>query len=104
MPSELRKLIDVLRQSEALSGDDIIYVQVASPWSAETLCAVIVEDEDNRDVLPPFAVENGLEQTLDGFQTQDVVSNAAQQKSELTDSDLINAFRFYFERDAFIVW
>ena len=45
---------------------------------------------------------NNLKYALNMAAAQDIVSNLKQQKQNITDDDLLNAFNFYMENDAFI--
>lgn len=103
LATAFRTLIDVIKRCESLRAGDIIYIQGGQPWNAKSLCAVLSENEmEDPDETPPFALEHNLTRTLARHETQDVVSNARQQKEFVSDDELVRAFNFYFERDAFI--
>ena len=58
--------------------------------------------DDEED--PPFAKENGLRYALTFQEIQSVVANARQQLSSLDRDDLLRAFKYYFDHDAFITF
>lgn len=51
---------------------------------------------------PEIAVRNGLGRALQVAQVQDIVDNARQQRPRASDGELVEAFLFYYDRDAFI--
>jgi hypothetical protein len=51
-----------------------------------------------------FAQQHGLRYTLTVSALQDVVVNARGQQATLTVADLIQAFSYYFDHDAFMTW
>jgi hypothetical protein len=62
-----------------------------------------VEDPDSDDD-PEFAVRHGLKYALTVSTTQDIVDNTKQQKVQPSVADLLQAFNYYYEHDAFIEW
>jgi hypothetical protein len=103
------KLADVLTNPQAQDARAWLYLPANTAWSLDSPAAVLeseevppeLEDEPDAGV-PKFAKDNGLAQILPITAVQDVVSNAHQQRSGLSLSELLHALKFYYEHDAFI--
>src|SRR5262245_10408366 len=99
---EMIRLEDVLARVDGFRWDYALHLPNGE-WSLETRGAVLdPTDAESADDVPPFALENGLRSVLGMQAVQDVVANARAQKHSATALDLLQALRFYFERDAFI--
>ena len=86
-----------------------VYLPEDREWSLDSKCAVLeseevppgLEDKPNAGV-PRWAIENGLMQAVPMSVMQDIVTNALSQKPRAGLEDLLRAFIFYWENDAFI--
>jgi hypothetical protein len=58
--------------------------------------------EDDADEAPRYSINNNLIYTLSIQDIQGIVENAYEQKSNCDVKDLIEAFLYYFDNDAFI--
>ena len=47
-------------------------------------------------------IENGLSYALDVQLIQAIVQNISEQKKDVTDEDLLEAFVYYYDNDAYI--
>jgi hypothetical protein len=103
----IQTLAEVLGSIESLPWNQALYLDMQRPWTEESHCAVLdpddIEDADSDDD-PEFAVRHGLRYALTISATQDIVDNAQQQKVQPSMSDLIQAFNYYYDHDAFIEW
>lgn len=86
---------ELLRNPESFPWHHAIYAVPAAPLDADL--PVNVRDID--DAGPP-----GDEYVLDMQTTQSIVANAGMQRDEPTPADLLEAFRHYYDNDAFIRW
>jgi hypothetical protein len=105
----MERFRDVLETIMERSTREWLYLPTGGNWSLESEAATLESDEvppeleDELDAgVPDFAKMHGLRQTLDVATLQDVVSNARQQRPHATLDDLFAAFKFYYDRDAFI--
>jgi hypothetical protein len=67
----------------------------------------VVFDKDadpDEDTIPPWMEEQGWIETIDIVTVEDVIFNASTQIPVPTTEQLVNAFAFYFENDAFIMF
>ena len=95
----------VLQNADELSSDAVLFLPHGEVWNSITRCAVIAVDRyADEDDVPDLAVQNNLERALQIAQVQDVVVNARQQRNQLTVENLVTAFLFYYDRDAFIIF
>ena len=110
MDSErLEEFHEVLATIMGRSPHEWVYLPSDEAWSLQSKSATLMSEEvppDQEDApdagVPQLAKSNGLIQTVDVATLQDIVSNARMQRPLATPDDLFRAFRFYFERDAFI--
>ncbi|MNN82388.1 hypothetical protein D3C81_1993180 [compost metagenome] len=58
--------------------------------------------EDDEDDVPELAKDNDLIDALSIQTIQDIVNNAYEQKSNCTIEELLKAYLYYFDNDAFI--
>src|SRR5687768_8991660 len=105
--ASIRSLAEVLSSIQSQPWSHAVYVDTQRPWRKETQCAVLdpndIEDPDSDDD-PEFAMKHGLKYALTVGTAQDIVDNTRQQKAQATLADLIKAFNYYYDHDAFIEW
>jgi hypothetical protein len=100
---KLLKLKDVLVNAEDYSFRDSLYLTMDKNWNLNSDCAVLNSDDLETDEEDPkFALENGLIYALGIHDVQDIVINAKEQNLNCTGEDLLQAFLFYYNNDAFI--
>lgn len=94
---------------EATPATFWVYLPADQNWNLDSECAILESDEvppeleDDPDAgVPEFAKQNNLVQALSVAVLQDIVINARTQKPNATLDDLLRAFAYYFEHDAFI--
>jgi hypothetical protein len=105
MGNTMMSLGEVLAKADALNWRHALYLPFTEVWTEATSCAVIDREESEEpDEVPTFANEHGLEYALLISTVQDIVANARLQKPCIEISDLMRAFRFYYDHDAFIVF
>ncbi|KAG8150169.1 DUF7716 domain-containing protein [Burkholderia catarinensis] len=75
------------------------------PWTLDTEGAFSEDTEDDEDVsAPAVARQSGWQITLDSATIDDIVINAHDQIDEPSMVQLFDAFVFYIENDAFILF
>jgi hypothetical protein len=99
----------LVRLQEALSLADHSPLQTALflppgvKWNLETPCALLeIDPYDDSEDSPPFAQEHRLRHTLRASQLQDILENAREQLANPAPEQLLAAFLFYWDRDAYI--
>ena len=76
-------------------------------WNESTQCAVLHSDDLEKEPdldRPRVAVENGLYYALEMQVIESIVENARDQRRAATISDLVDAFVYYHDNDAYIDW
>lgn len=97
-------LKDVLNNVNDFEWSYALYLPEDEVWELQTKCAVLDPDDlddDNEDV-PKFAVENNLIYALNIQDIQGIVKNAHDQKLNCSENDLLEAFLYYYDNDAFM--
>lgn len=75
------------------------------PWTLDTEGAFLEDADDaEADVAPAIAAQPGWKATLDSATIEDIVINAHDQVDEPSVAQLLDAFVFYVENDAFILF
>lgn len=102
---KLITLKKILNNIEQFEWSDALFLPADETWDLDTKGAIIDPDdvEDDGDEVPEFAKKNNLMYALDIQTIKGIIKNALVQKVECTDEDLIEAFLFYYDNDAFIV-
>ncbi|MEW4571523.1 hypothetical protein AB1L88_26930, partial [Tautonia sp. JC769] len=96
-------LREVLETVDASPDDAALFLPPNDVWSLDTPCAVLeVDPYDDSESPPPFAQQHGLSYALNVPQVQDIVSNVRQQVAAPSPEQVLAAFLFYYDRDAFI--
>jgi hypothetical protein len=101
--TELTTLGEVLSATERLPLDADVFLPFDEVWGLDTRCAVVRVDRYAEErTTPEIAARNGLGYALQVAQVQDIVANAREQRPAATVEDLVAAFLFFYDRDAFI--
>lgn len=100
------KLIDlqtVLVNAKDFNWEDSLFLSGSEEWSLSSKCYLFnLDDLDDDEELPKFALDNNFKYVLSIADVQDIVDNAQQQLMECSESDLFDAFKYYYKNDAFI--
>lgn len=100
---ELTTLGKVLSIADQLPLDADLFLPFDEVWEPNTRCAVERMDRYAEEpAVPEVATRNGLGRALQIAQVQDIVDNARQQRASASVEELVEAFLFYYDRDAFI--
>lgn len=97
------QLVDFLRRVSTFRWDYALFVAGARPYGRTTPCGVFdPNDSEDPDEDPAEVKALGLKYALGVQDVRDILENAAEQKSEVSEDELIGALNFYLSRDAFI--
>ncbi|RQR53250.1 hypothetical protein DIE18_30025 [Burkholderia sp. Bp9125] len=100
-PATEVSLKQILEQPGDFSG--WLYLP-AMPWTPDTVGAFAPDTTDpDEGTVPDIAKQPGWRITLDGATIEDIVINAHEQVDDPSLSQLLDAFVFYVENDAFIL-
>lgn len=102
MTVNCRALGDVLSAERGLSWTKAYYLKGGPPWSSDTPCAVLDEDEasDSADELRTL----GMKHVLDVQEVRGVIMNLRHRTKSPTIVEIVEAVEFYYLNDAYIVY
>lgn len=99
----LTTLGEVLSVADRLPLEADLFMPFDEVWRPGTRCAIEPVDRyADEPAVPEVATRNGLGRALQVAQVQDIVDNARQQRPGASVEELVEAFLFYYDRDAFI--
>ena len=91
---------EVLKRAFDLPWEHALYLPFNEKWSLETRGCVLdpaLADDEER-----ISDSSGLDYVLSIQQIQSIIRNVSQQRSEVDDTELLAAFLYYYDNDAFI--
>jgi hypothetical protein len=101
---ELVTTRELLNNVEKYSWEDSLFLPKDEVWSLDSKCAVLnMDDLDDVEEIPNFALENGLQYVLTIQDVQDVVKNVREKNPNCSENVLFDALLYYHKNDAFIV-
>lgn len=99
---ELIKFKEVLLNADKLPWEDSLFLPKDKNWSLDSLGYLFnLDDLDEDEEVPKFAIDNNLIYVLSIADIQDIVDNTNQQR-QCSELDLFQAFLYYYNNDAFI--
>lgn len=103
---KLIKLREVLANIDEFEWRDALFMVIGEEWGLESKCTVLDPDdvEDGEDEEPRFAIDNNLKYALNMQEVRGILKNAYEQNSNCTEEDLLKAFLYYYDNDAFILF
>lgn len=98
------KLPYILENSNQFNWSDALFLPEDEVWNKETEGMVLDPDDVEDDVvdLPKEAIDNNLMYVLSMQMIQSIVKSAKEQRTEVSEEDLVEAFLFYYDNDAYI--
>lgn len=105
--NKIMTLRDMLDSIDKQPWDFALYMPHGVDWNENTLCAVLNPDDFDNEPdpdRPKFAADHGLHYALGIQVVKSIVENARAQRHGATISDLVNAFVYYYDNDAYIDW
>src|SRR5262245_21095588 len=100
MTTGMTTLSEVLENDRRFNAGHFLYLPTDEVWRLETRCSVL--EESDVDAVPNMAQQNGLSYALGMAAVQDIVANARAQSRAVSLEQLLEAFLFYYDNDAFI--
>ena len=98
------KLAFILSNAETFHWSDALFLPENEVWDCHTEGLIWdpddIEDEENE--RPKAAIENQFMYTLSIQCIQLIVQNARKQKQNITEDELLEAFLFYYDNDAYM--
>jgi hypothetical protein len=92
---------EALRVGEDLPFSHSLFLPLDVSWNATTPCAILNADHLDDPDQHPIAIEHGFRSVIGTNEIQDIVINAREQLSAATVEQLLEAFLFYIDNDAF---
>lgn len=110
----IEDVINSLKEEYLKEAENAFYDNDWHIYAAEeelfltTLCCITAppdfDDETDEEIIPHFAVENGMDGSILPEIFQDVISNAFEQKSDVTNEELVKALNYYLNKDTFMLF
>jgi len=94
---------EVLGNPNRLTLGHFLYMPNNEAWDLGTKCLILSENEDF-DEVPAVHESTGFSYILGMDQIEDIVMNATAQLKTVRLDQLLQAFQFYYNHDAFIVF
>lgn len=101
---EMYKLIYVLQNIQDFKWADALFLPENEIWNKDTEGMVLDPDdvENDEDEIPKVAREKKLMYVLSIQIIKSIVMNAYQQKHQIREEELLEAFLYYYDNDAYI--
>ena len=82
-----------------------LYLPEAETWHLNSKCLVLDPNdvEDDSEDIPADAKNNQLMYTLDVNTVQSIYENLEMQNQVFTEEELLSAFLYYYDKDAYII-
>ena len=102
----MNKLSYILENINGFKWSDALFLPEEEVWELDTEGLIWDPDdvEDESDEVPKAAMDLGLIHALSIQNIQDIVYNAKQQKESASADDLLEAYLYYYDNDAYIEW
>ena len=100
----MHKLSSILKNVMNFKWSDALFLPEDEVWDKNTKGMVLDPNdvEDDEDEVPKEAKEKQLMYTLNIQTMQGIVKNVEQQNHNYTEDDLVEAFLYYYDNDAYI--
>ncbi len=98
------ELGNLLKRVNEFNWSDSLYLPEDAVWNLTTKGLILDPDdvEDDEDDVPKLAKDNDMIDALSIQTIQGIVKNAYEQKSNCTVEELLEAYLYYFDNDAYI--
>lgn len=98
----LLTLRKVLRHAYKFSWKHSLYLPYSLSWQLDTPSLIVDNNLMDGDAKNPSADGMQFERALSVQQVQDILDNALAQRPDANDQDMLSAFLYYYDNDAFI--
>ena len=104
--SNITTIVNVLSSADKLLWSDALYLPANQEWTLDTSAIVWDPNDIENDDLdePAIAIENNMKYVLSIADIQDIINNLRQQKNSTSMVELFDAFLYYCDNDAYIVF
>jgi hypothetical protein len=103
VPEVVVSLRELLLHPERFPSDQLLFLPRGIGWTLDTRGVVVDATELEIDPADRDAeLGNGMKYALSLSQVGEIVENARDQRDGLTGEELLRAFLYYFDHDAFI--
>ena len=94
----------ILKNIESFRWSDALFLPKDETWKNNTRGMVLDPDdvEDDEDEVPREAKEKNLIYVLNIQTIQGIVRNIREQKANYSEDELLKAFLYYYDNDAYI--
>ena len=97
------KLAFVLENIDKFKWSDALFLPEDEEWNKDTEGMVLDPDDvEEDDDIPKEAKERKLMYALSIQTIKSIIQNISQQKSEISEEELVEAYLFYYDNDAYI--
>ena len=111
----IEDVINLLKEQYLKEGEQALYndydwhMYVADDeWFLTTACCITApptfDEETDEEIIPNFAVANGMDGSVVPEILQDVIINALSQKKSATNEELLKALNYYMDKDTFMLF
>ena len=97
-------LIEAIKNSHKWHDDAELLLCLDDYWKINTDAIVATVDPYDETETSLSLSGKVFERVLDKYQIIDIIDNAREQNPQCKDEDLLQAFNFYYDNDAFVVW
>ena len=103
---EILELVYVLEHIKEFNWSDALFLPENEIWNLKTKCMILDPDdvEDYGEDVPKIAKEKKLIYTLSIQTIQAIYKNAYEQKNDCSGEDLMEAYLYYYDNDAYITF
>lgn len=85
-----------------------VYVSDEDELFLTSICCITAlpafNEETNEEIIPEFALENGMDGSVLAEIFQDVICSALRQKREATNEEILKALNYYLDNDNFMTF
>lgn len=101
--NNMYKLAFVLENIDKFKWSDALFLPEDEEWNKDTEGMVLDPDDvEEDDDIPKEAKERKLMYALSIQTIKSIIQNISQQKSEISEEELVEAYLFYYDNDAYI--
>ena len=102
----MNKLSFILENIDDFEWSDALFLPEDEVWNMDTEGMICDPNdvENESDEVPKAAKERNLIYALSIQDLQDIVYNAKQQKEKASVDEVLEAYLYYYDNDAFIEW
>lgn len=103
--NEMYELGYVLEHIQDFDVSDALFLPEHEKWNLKTKCMILDPDDvtSDEEEVPEQAKEKNLMYALNIDTIESIYENLYQQKKDCSKEDLLRAFFYYYDHDAYII-